>query len=90
MHVWGILLSLAGLVIAAGGFLFDTTVEVEGRFGLGSERVVNMQRQQLQLLIVLAGLAAFQAGVILAAAGAILATLRPEAETPDQLGGKRY
>jgi uncharacterized membrane protein YidH (DUF202 family) len=77
---FGVALALLGLGMALAGFGFDTMIDVPDALGIGTDRVVNLQRQQQQLLIVLTGLATFQAGIILAAAGAILGALRPSAE----------
>lgn len=72
MQVIGILLWLAGLALqiyAAG--VYDPSVS-SSSFGYGSDRIINMNLQQQQLMMFIGGCAFFVAGVIAHVASAFL------------------
>lgn len=64
MKIVGGWLIALGAIIAFGAFFYPTTVET-----FSSERVVNLGQLQIQMLILICGLAVFLAGVILTSMG---------------------
>lgn len=73
----GIALWIGGAALAAFAFfLFDPSINV-GRYGVG--RVVNLDLQQRQLMMTVAGCAAFVAGVVLHALAGKASDKKPSA-----------
>ena len=80
--VGALLWVLGAIIFGWACFGFDPSVATDGSFGTAG-RVVNIGRQQQQMLMALAGLAAFATGAIVHALGIIEDRFQPAAASRD-------
>lgn len=80
MKIWGVVMITTGVAIALLSLLMTTTISTAPGGDLaefGGREIYNMGLIQRQLMVFLAGLALTIAGVVTAAAGAVIDALRP-------------
>lgn len=82
MKLWGVVLAGAGLFVLFIALAYDPTVLSGGEL-YGSDRVVNVQRLQVQMMTFIGGLATILLGGIMIIGGYVVEALRERTDDAD-------